>query len=72
MSIPAFASIDGTDHAGYLWVFTICGIIYAAAATVSRWVIKSGLHGIDDILLFLGTVSAASRVSEHVYKSENV
>lgn len=53
----AFSPIEHNDHAGYLWIVTILGIIYSSFSGLARARIKKGIYGADDYLIGLATVS---------------
>lgn len=52
-----FSPISSHDHAGYVWIVTILGLIYSGLGGLARARIKWGVHGVDDYLLGLATVS---------------
>lgn len=52
-----FSPISDNDHAGYVWIVTILGLIYSGLGGLARARIKWGVHGVDDYLLGLATVS---------------
>lgn len=59
----SFSPIEHNDHAGYLWIATILGIIYSSFSGLVRARIKKGIYGADDYLIGLATVSmTTSRV----------
>lgn len=51
-----FSPIDSNDYAGYLWIVTILGLVYATFAALVRIRIKWGVSGVDDYLLWVATV----------------
>lgn len=53
----AFSPIEQNDHAGYLWIVTILGMIYSSFSGLARARIKKGIYGADDYLIGLATVS---------------
>lgn len=53
----AFSPIEHNDHAGYLWIVTILGLIYSSFSGLARARIKKGIYGADDYLIGLATVS---------------
>lgn len=53
----AFSPIEHNDHAGYLWIVTILGIIYSSFSGLARARIKKSIYGADDYLIGLATVS---------------
>ncbi|KAG6365773.1 hypothetical protein INS49_007384 [Diaporthe citri] len=52
----AFSPIEYNDHAGYLWIVTILGIIYSSFSGLARARIKKGIYGADDYLIGLATL----------------
>lgn len=53
----SFSPIEHNDHAGFLWIVTILGIIYSSFSGLARARIKRGIYGADDYLIGLATVS---------------
>jgi hypothetical protein len=53
----SFSPIEYNDHAGYLWIVTILGMIYSSFSALARAGIKRGIYGVDDYLIGLATVS---------------
>lgn len=53
----SFSPIEYNDHAGYLWIVTILGVIYSSLSGLARASIKRGIYGADDYLIGLATVS---------------
>jgi len=53
----SFSPIEYNDHAGYLWIVTILGLIYSSFSALARAGIKRGIYGVDDYLIGLATVS---------------
>lgn len=53
----SFSPIEYNDHAGYLWIVTILGVIYSSFSGLARASIKRGIYGADDYLIGLATVS---------------
>lgn len=53
----AFSPIENNDHAGYLWIVTILGMIYSSFSGLARARIKKGIYGADDYLIGVATVS---------------
>lgn len=53
----AFSPIENNDHAGYLWIVTILGMIYSSFSGLARARIKKGIYGADDYLIGLATVN---------------
>lgn len=58
-----FSPIDDNDHAGYVWIVTILGLIYSLLGGLVRARIKWGIHGPDDYLLGMATVSRPCRLT---------
>lgn len=57
----AFSPIEDSDHAGYLWIVTILGMIYSSFSGLARARIKNGIYGADDYLIGFATVSLILR-----------
>lgn len=55
-----FSPISPHDHAGYVWIATILGLIYSGLSGLARARIKWGVHGAEDYLLGLATVRAVA------------
>lgn len=53
----SFSPIEHNDHAGFLWIVTILGIVYSSFSTLVRARIKRGIYGADDYFIVLATVS---------------
>lgn len=53
----SFSPIEHNDHAGYIWIATILGMIYSSFSGLARVRIKKGIYGADDYLIGLATVS---------------
>jgi hypothetical protein len=53
----SFSPVEYNDHAGYLWIVTILGMIYSSFSGLARACIKRGIYGVDDYLIGLATVS---------------
>lgn len=51
-----FSPILENDHAGYLWIVTILGLVYSSMSTALRAYIKWGLYGPDDYCIAVATV----------------
>ncbi|KAH6643425.1 hypothetical protein BKA67DRAFT_632884 [Truncatella angustata] len=51
-----FSPILENDHAGYLWIVTILGLIYGTMSTALRAHIKWRLYGPDDYCIAVATV----------------
>lgn len=51
-----FSPILENDHAGYLWIVTILGLIYGTMSTAVRAHIKWRLYGADDYCIAVATV----------------
>lgn len=64
---PAFSPITPEDHAGYLWIITILGIIYTTFIAAVRVYVKLRLVGLDDFLLGIATVSVRVAQSNKLY-----
>ncbi|KAI3401805.1 hypothetical protein diail_8183 [Diaporthe ilicicola] len=51
-----FSPIEHNDHAGYLWIVSILGMIYSSLSALARARIKLGIYGVDDYLLGFATL----------------
>lgn len=50
-----FSPISSDDHAGYLWIAAILGLVYTFLSAFLRAHIKWGMYGWDDALLAMAT-----------------
>lgn len=48
--------IHPDDHAGYLWITTLVGLVYSLMAAGGRAHVKRGMYAVDDYLAGLATV----------------
>lgn len=54
---PAMSVISPENHAGYLWIVTILGLIYTILVAFARVYVKIRMFGVDDLILGLATVN---------------
>ncbi|ROW12262.1 hypothetical protein VMCG_00384 [Cytospora schulzeri] len=52
-----FSPIHPDDHAGYLWIATLAGLVYSLMAIGGRVRVKWGMYATDDYLTGLATVA---------------
>lgn len=54
---PALSVISPQNHAGYLWIVTVLGLIYTFIVAFARVCEKIRMLGVDDLILGLATVN---------------
>ncbi|KAF2639092.1 hypothetical protein P280DRAFT_550562 [Massarina eburnea CBS 473.64] len=57
ITLPPLSAVTLDDQAGRLWIVTILAFIYVLLSAITRAVIKRGSIGLDDVLLFVGTLA---------------
>lgn len=51
-----FSPIHPDDHAGYVWIATLVGLVYSLLAAGGRARVKWGMYAVDDYLAGIATV----------------